>query len=214
MKKKLVSIVMVLVFILSSFVVSGFSTEAKSTTKKITFKINGKTATGCKVKVSSKSVSLKGNVMSWNTYKKMFKKAPQRWGGGDYVYDPPIMKNGEQIGLTLLSYYPNERTSSKGYIDLHYEGFEICGIKRGMTEKKAYKKLKKIFGKNNIKKEKVKKDESYIKNMKNYKSVKYKYVIDGTKGYKKRFIFSVYVGKGKVQAIIFKAGDYSELAER
>ena len=204
---------MVLVFILSSFVVSGFSTEAKSTTKKITFKINGKTATVCKVKVSSKSVSLKGNVMSLDTYISMFKKKPSKWGGGSYTYDKPI-GDKEQIGLTLLSYYPNEYTSSKGYVDFHYEGFEICGIKRGMTEKNAYKKLKKIFGKNNIKKEKVKKDAVIKRYMKNYKSIKYRYIIDGTKGNKKKFVFKVYVGKGKVQAIEFEAGDYSELAER
>lgn len=213
MKKKIISIIMVLAFIVSTFAVFSVPSEAKTTTQKITFKINGKTATVCKVKVSSKSVSLKGKVMSQNTYMNMFDKAPTRWGGGSYVYDAPIMKGNEQIGLTMLDYYPNKRSSSN-YVDFHYEGFEICGIKRGMTEKKAYKKLKKIFGKNNIKKEKVKKDEYIKRNMKNYKSIKNVYVIDGSKGNAKRFILKVYVGKGKVQAIDFKAGNYSELAER
>lgn len=213
MKKKITSIIMVLAFIVSTFAVFSVPSEAKTTTQKITFKFNGKTATVCKVKVSGKSVALKGKIMSQKTYMNMFDKAPSKWGGGSYTYDGPVMKGNREVGLTLLSYYPNKK-SSNNYIDFHYEGYEICGIKRGMTEKKAYKKLKKIFGKNNVKKEKVKKNDNIRKFRENYKSVEYRYVVDGSKGNEKKFVLKVSVGKGKVQAVELEAGDYSELAER
>ena len=212
MKKRILSVLLVLSLLFSS-VVCGLSSEAKTLTKSITFSFNGKKATVCKVKVTNKSVSLKGKVLSEKTYKKFYEgEEMQTWGMGQYVYDYPIIKNNSQIALTLLEYYKGTM-SPKNYVIFEYEGFEICGIKRGMSEKKAYKKLKNIFGKNNIKKVKVKKTDSILNSkMSHYKNTKYKYVIDGTKG-TNRFVFTVYVGKGKVTAIEFEAGDYSKLIE-
>ncbi len=209
MKIKVLSIITTIALIISILSFYDIPVEAKTATKNITFTFKGRTATICKVKVSDKSVVLKGKIMSEKNYLKYFKKKPTTFGMGQYFYDAPIVKNNDQIGITLLEYYKGN-FSPNNYVDFRCEGFEICGIKRGMSEKKAYKKLVKIFGRKNIKKQNVTESDAYVESMKNYKSSKYKYVIDGTKGDSK-FLFTIYIGNGKVKSISFQAGDYSKL---
>lgn len=201
MKKKRISIFLVLLFVLASFsVFYGNDSFAKSSTLKLKLKVGKKSVVVATYKVGSQKTSYKNGISE-----KSFKK---KIGATESSYYYP--KEDKLSSIYFFSYEGKDYTS----ITIKDKSMSLCGIKVGMTKKKAETAMKKAFGKKHF----------YCgkKYMMNWESKKY-YAVDNEKylsvkgfskdkGYKNgTFIigddwdafFEVKLNKGKVSEITY-----------